>query len=114
MSTNQISKGKVLAGSLAFRNDGTASVHGIYHATATVDVASMLTDAEADVAITITGVAVGDLVLIEPVDLAEGVALVSAAARCSADTATVTVLNTSSGTVNPASATWRYTWFDLT
>lgn len=77
--------------------------------TATHDVASLLTDAVANEAVTVTGVAATDEIVsvIPPAALAAGL-IVQSARVASANTVTVRLQNASAGTVDGASGTWGF------
>lgn len=65
------------------------------------------------IAVTLTGVAAGDLVVLEPpTDLAAGLAY--AGHRVTTDTVTIFLYNSSGGAINDAETSWRYVWWDRT
>jgi len=65
------------------------------------------------VAVTLTGIAAGDLLVLEPpTNLAVGLAY--AGFRITADTVTIFLYNSSGGSVNDGALDWRYTWWDRT
>lgn len=67
-----------------------------------------------EVTVTITGVAVGDIVALIPPAALEANLLVGAAVVTAADTVKFRIANPTAGAIDPASATWAYTWIDLT
>jgi len=73
--------------------------------TATVDPAAFVDDESQVVAITVTGAAVGDFVLVAPgVDMAEGIV---SATVISANTVEVVIAHVGGDTTNLASSTWN-------
>lgn len=81
----------------------------------TLDIASIAASTSAEQSVTITGVAVGDVVIVDGPDagLSVGVAI-TAAYVTAADTVKFRVVNPTVGALDPASASFRYIWFDLT
>jgi hypothetical protein len=113
MSTNQISKARVIAGALAFRNDGTSTTYGTYKGTATLDPGSINADVVGTVTFTLTGAKAGDMIIMQPPALTAGLAY--AGAEVTADnTVTVYLANITEAPVDGASQVWRYFWFDQT
>jgi len=104
--------------------DGSGSIvspSGIVVSTIGLDVnASLAAGSVVEVATTISGVAAGDLVLIERSAALTGtipnpsVRLVSGIARVTTDTINVRFINPTASAVDPGPETYRYTWFDLT
>lgn len=83
--------------------------------TFTLDIASIGAAQEAEQSVTVTGVAVGDMVYVAGPDAGLSVAVVITAAYVSAaDTVKFRVLNPTAGALDPASAVFRYIWWDLT
>jgi hypothetical protein len=77
--------------------------------TVTVDLADLATTAVADNSITVTGAAVGDLVLLQPPAAALTAGLILAQAWVSAtNTVKIRVYNPTGGSINEASGTWVY------
>lgn len=101
--------GQGLAGTV-----GPATVKRIQNGTVTVDPASITNATSLETAVTITGVAAGDIVIFEPpVSLETG--LVYGGVRVSAaDTVQLRLSCIAAAPVDGASRTWRYVWFDLT
>lgn len=96
-------------GGLICGSDGT-TITKIYKGTVAVDVASLLTVASADTSITITGAAVGDIVILNPPTTAATAGLLVCQAHVSAtDTVKARIYNSSGGTIDEASGTWYYT-----
>lgn len=82
-------------------------------AVASVDLPSMNTVTSGTVDITLTGLVIGDLVLVFPTTaLTSGVSVDAACAIVSvADTVTVRATNSTAGTVNPAAQVMRFEVF---
>jgi len=78
--------------------------------TVTVDLASVLTLATTERTVTLTGAAVGDIVLMAPptAGLAAGLCITNVQVSA-ADTIKIRVFNGSGGTIDEASGTWYYT-----
>ena len=95
---------------------GTATVGAgtaltkIVKGTVSVDLLSLATVTAADLAVTVTGAAVGDSVIMHPPATAITAGLLVCQCWVSAtDTITVRVYNGSAGTIDAAAATWIYT-----
>lgn len=80
--------------------------------TATLDFSSIGSNSTETLYITVTGSEVGDHVIIVPPSTLED-GLIYCSGVTSADTVCVRVHNTSGGSINPASATWRATVFKV-
>lgn len=94
---------------------GGADIKAINTGTVTVDLASIAAATAVAVDVTISGVAVGDALLLFPSAADPSVAVaVGAAYVTGTDTATIFVVNPSAGALDAASQTYRYVWFDLT
>lgn len=95
-----------------FKYDYTNSVVKAYTVcntyTATVDPASMLTDTVANTDVTITGAVTTDIVEVIPPNTLEAGIVVQQAWVTATNTVRLRLCNTSSGTVDPASATWTF------
>lgn len=132
---NRLTKGKALVGALSIDaqditisddlvvgdatttvslaiNGGTV-IKKFTSATASVDFLSINDGATGSATFTLTGAAVGDVVIVNPPALTSGVVFAGAAVT-GANTVTVYALNASGAPVNEAPATFRYAWFDLT
>jgi hypothetical protein len=80
-----------------------------------LDIASIAGATSAEQSVTITGVAVGDLVIVMGPDAGLSVAVaITQAFVSAADTVKFRVVNPTAGALDPASATFRYLWIDLT
>jgi hypothetical protein len=63
--------------------------------------------------VTLTGIAAGDLLVLEPpTTLASGLAY--AGHRITADTVTIFLYNSSGAAINDGALDWRYVWWDRT
>lgn len=103
--------GDATVGTLAI--GGGTVIKKFVSATATVNFPNINNLATGSATFTVTGAAVGDVILVNPPALTSGLAFVGAAVT-GADTVTAYALNASGGAINEADATFRYTWFDLT
>src|SRR5437899_12649803 len=91
------------------------TIKKIVSGTFTLDIASIAASTSAEQTVTITGVAVGDLVIVMGPDAGPSVAVaITQAFVSAADTVKFRVVNPSVGALDPASATFRYTWFKRT
>lgn len=88
-------------------------VKGIYAGSVTFDAASATTGTSTAAAVTITGAAAGDIVIIGP-PAAFNAGQPIYAVVTAADTVSFRVSNVSAATVDPASGTFTYLWIDLT
>lgn len=88
-------------------------VKTIKSGTASVDLPSINNLATGSATFTVTGAAVGDVVVVNPPAMTSGLSFAGAAVT-SANTVTVYAHNASGGTINEAAATYTYLWFDLT
>jgi hypothetical protein len=97
-------------------NVGTGSdIKKIKSGTVTVDPASIAATTSGETAVTITGVAVGDIVIFEPPSALETGLAYGATGRVSAaDTVQLRLTNVTGLAIDGASLTWRYLWVDLT
>lgn len=90
----------------------TGSLQGagaVIKGTVAVDLASMATLAGSEITLTITGAAVGDTVILNPVAAGNTAGIIYGGARVSAaDTVKLRVFNGSAGTIDEASQTWDY------
>lgn len=81
--------------------------------TISVNPASISDQVRGSVDVTITGIAAGDLLVLEPpTTLAAGLAY--AGFRITADTVTIFLYNSSGASINDGALDWRYTWWDRT
>ena len=82
------------------------AMDGVFSATATLDFGSIASNATAQLTMTVTGAAVGDVVMLGPPSTIEA-DLTWSAFVSAANTVAIRLHNTSGGSVDPASATWR-------
>lgn len=80
------------------------NVASINYVQATVDLGSVAANTSEEETFTLTGVKVGDLIIVQKEDLEAGIVLGSARVE-TADTVTVEVINTTASAVDAASAT---------
>lgn len=118
MSQQKATKGNLIAGKVTVSGGLTlgagSAVKAISAGTVTVDPASLGTNASAETAVTIAGVAVGDVVIFtHPSGLDSGISY-DAGRVSAADTVQLRLTNTTAGSVDVASADWAYLWIDLT
>jgi len=104
--------GDLTAGSLAVGASGSV-IKKILTGTGAIDLGEIANGATGSGTITITGAASGDAVLVNVPALTTGLAFAGAAITGS-NTATLYFVNASAAPINEASATFRYTWIDLT
>lgn len=108
---NRLTKGRALVSGLSIGS--STNVQGIAYGTGAIDFASINDGATGTGTITVTGAAVGDMVVVNPPALTTGLAFAGAAVT-GADTVTVYVVNASGGAINEGEVTFKYVWFDLT
>lgn len=105
--------GKLTAEQLLLGLAGTA-VKKIKSGTISVNPASLNAVTKAGTAVTLTGAAVGDVVLVVPPTDLEDDLIPSGAVVTNVDELTVYLYNGSAGAVDGAAKNWTYLWFDLT
>lgn len=88
-------------------------VKTIKSGTASVDFGSITDGTTGTATITITGAAVGDVVVVNPPALTTGLGFAGAVVT-GANTLTVYAVNASAAPIDNAAATFTYLWFDLT
>lgn len=94
--------------------DGGSKIKKIKTGSVTIDPASINAGLVGETTVTITGVAVGDLVqLIPPSTLTAGL-LVGQPVVTAADTVKFRMINGTAAPIDQASASWTYVWIDLT
>lgn len=119
MGYNRATKGTSLVGSLHL--DGSHNTVGpgpilfnIQHGTVSVNPASLAATTKAGTAVTLAGIAVGDMVVMEPPATLEDDLLFCGAAVTNDDEVTIYLYNPTGAPIDGAALTWRYTWLDLT
>lgn len=125
MAVNKASQGPVQAGALivgggpsvggvAGVGNSPVKIKGIFTKTATALAIAQVTAASSgDTDITVTGVAVGDLVQIIP-NAAIQAGLTWCARVKAANTVTLRVANATAGNLTPTAVDWTIVWYDLT
>jgi hypothetical protein len=120
--SNRITRGEALVGSLVASDTVTAGdlvvgggdpINAIDDGTATLSFTSIPATGTASAAFTVTGVAAGDVVLVNANQLSSASVALSHVSVTAADTVTAFAINAGSASVS-ASATVTYVWFDLT
>ncbi len=103
-----------VSASLAVGSGGIA-IKAIKSAAIEVIIPAALAAAEAEVTLTITGVAAGDLVQLAPIDAAmeTGVGILAVWVSA-ANTVKLRITNASGSTLTGSTANWNYVWYDLT
>ena len=111
MAVHQLLRGRAKLGAIAVGGGGTIKKIGV--GTFTLNPASINTLAVGETDFTLTGAAVGDIVVVNPpAALDDG--LVWNAFVTADNTVQVRIYNSTGGSVDVASATWSYLWFDRT
>jgi hypothetical protein len=86
--------------------NGLARIAKIFRKTATVTFASIAAQAAEEVDVTVTGVAVGDIVIACPSTNLGNVALAWRARIKAANTISISVINPTAGAINPSDVDW--------
>lgn len=108
---NRLTKGKGLFGGL---NVGSGSdIVKIASGTVSVDFGSVSANSTGSKTVTITGVADGDIVVLNPGALDAGLAFAGAAVTA-ANTVTVYAVNATASPIDNAAVDFDYLWVDLT
>jgi hypothetical protein len=105
--------GDTRTGTLRVGATGTVIKGITYLGTAQIDFAEVAAGAKGSGTFTLTGVAVGDMVVVQSIDGMSDLVFAGATAT-GANTVTVTVYNPTAGAVDNGAETFRYLWFDLT
>lgn len=92
--------------------DGSV-IKKIVKGTVAVDPASIPTVSTGKIAVTITGVAVGDIVHFERPDALNDDLIFGGARVTGANTVTIYLYNPTAGAIDDVSLTWNYTWIQL-
>lgn len=93
---------------------GGTAVKKIESGTTSLDPASIAAQTRGSVTFTLTGAAVGDVVVMQPPGALNTGLAFSGAEVTGANTVTVYIVNVTSGAIDDGSNTWRYLFFDLT
>lgn len=104
--------GDATVGTLAVGSAGTV-INKIKSGTASVNLPSINAEATGSQTFTVTGAAVGDVVVVNPPSLTSGLSFAGAAVT-GANTVTIYALNATAAPIDEAAATFTYLWFDLT
>ncbi len=92
---------------------GATHFSGLTTGTLSVNPGALTDQQRGSVDVTLTGIAPGDLLVLEPpTTLAVGIAY--AGHRITANTVTIFLYNSSGGSVDDAALDWRYVWWDRT
>jgi hypothetical protein len=103
--------GDATVGTLAV--GGGTTIKKIVSTTASVDFPEIAAATTGSATFTLTGAASGDSIFLNPPALTTGLVFAGAAVT-GANTVTVYAVNATASPIDQASATFRYTWFDLT
>lgn len=106
MGKNRSTRGENLAG--AFRAGSGRKISKVFNATVSVNPASLAATTKAGTAVTVTGVAVGDLVVVEPPAALEDDLIFCGARVTGADEVTVYLYNPTGGAIDAAAANWDF------
>lgn len=110
MAQNRVTRGTAAVGALAVGTGST--IKGIKVGSASVNLPSIATGATGSATFTVTGAAVGDVVIVNPPSLTSGLAYAGAVVSA-ANTVTVYALNASGGTIDEAAKTFYYAWIKV-
>jgi hypothetical protein len=91
-----------------------ALLRGVKSGSVAIDPPSISANTRGTATATITGVAAGDIVILEPPAALETGLLYVGHYVSAANTVTVMLYNPTGSAVDGASRSWRYLWFDLT
>jgi hypothetical protein len=111
MAQNRLTRGTAAVGALAVSTGTT--VKNIKSGTASVDFASITNAETGSATFTVTGAAVGDIVVVNPPALTTGLVF-GGATVTAANTVTVYATNASAAPINETAKDFAYVWFDLT
>ena len=105
--TNGITTGSVTPG-------GGAAIKKAVTGTVSVDPASIAAQTRGSVSVTVTGCAVGDLLILEPPATLESGLAYAGCEITAASTVRIELANITGSAIDGASLTWKYRYFDLT
>ena len=108
---NRLTKGNGLFGALNV--GGGSNIVGISSGTVSVDFGSISANTTGSKTVTVTGVADGDIVVLNPGALTAGLAFAGAAVTA-ANTVTVYAVNATGSAIDNAAVDFDYLWVDLT
>lgn len=101
-------------GGLSVGKGAVADIYGIKTGQVSVNPPSIATVSRAAVAVTITGVKVGDKVVFEPPATLNDDLLFVGARVTGDDTVTIYIYNPTAGPIDDGALNWDYVWFDFT
>lgn len=111
MAQNRVTRGTAVVGALAVGTGST--IKGMKTGTASVNLPSIANAESGSATFTVTGAAVGDVVIVNPPSLTTGLAFAGAEVT-GANTVTVYATNASAAPINEAAKDFTYLWVDLT
>lgn len=111
MARNRLTRGTAAVGALAI-NTGTV-VKNIKTGTASVNLPSIAAAETGSATFTVSGAAVGDIVVVNPPSLTTGL-VYGGAAVTGANTVTVYATNATANPINEAAKDFTYAWIDVT
>jgi hypothetical protein len=109
---NQVSRGRVKIGALQIGN-GTLTKQMKY-GSVSINPASIATVSRAATTFTVTGAAVGDMLVMSPPATLNDDLIFCGAKITGANTGTMYLYNPTGGPIDDGALTWEYLWFDLT
>lgn len=115
---NRLTKGKALLGALnitagSLTVGGGTGVKKVLSGTASVDLPNISAAQTGSATFTVTGAAVGDVVVVNPPALTTGLAFAGATVTA-ANTVTVYATNATGSPINETAKDFTYLWIDLT
>lgn len=111
MADNRLTRGTALVGGVQIATG--AEVKAIVAGTASVDFPSITNAETGSATFTVTGAAVGDVIVVNPPALTTGLGFAGARVTA-ANTVTVYAVNASAAPINEGAATFTYLWLDVT
>lgn len=109
----QITRGKAKVGGLVIGPTG-GLIKTLKTATVSINPASIAATTRGATTFTVTGAAVGDLLIMQPPATLNDDLVFAGCAITAADTGTVYLYNTTAGAIDDVALSWVYTWVDLT
>ena len=94
--------------------DGGSKIKKVKTGSVTINPASINSAAVGETSVTITGVAVGDLVQLIPPTNVDAGCVIGQPFVSATDTVKLRIANLSGGSLDIASGSWSYVWIDLT
>ena len=93
---------------------GLTTLKRITTGTVSVDPGSIAAQTRGSVSVTVTGTAVGDIIVLEPPSTLEGGLAYAGCEITGANTVRVDIANISAGAIDGASLSWKYRFIDIT